>query len=121
MHLSKMALRPSDKCTKKDVGDHLMSLLESDRMQEREQELKQEIAQLQNKAHKLKERRDNLKNDLKRNININKNDSRGQLHPIKVSSFTPIIAIKLLCILENRTYLIIFIIVDIKFFSFPTT
>ena len=79
-----MDVRTSNKLTKQDVGDHLMSLLESDRMEEREQKLKQKIAQLQNKAHKLKERRDNLKNDIKRNININKNDSRGQLHPIKV-------------------------------------
>ena len=79
-----MALRLSNKNPKLDVGDHLMALLESDRMHEKEQKFKQEIAQLQNQANRLKQRRDNLRNDLRRNININKNDSRGQLQPIKV-------------------------------------
>ena len=79
-----MALRLSNKNPKLDVGDHLMALLESDRMHEKEQKFKQEITQLQNQANRLKQRRDNLRNDLRRNININKNDSRGQLQPIKV-------------------------------------
>lgn len=70
--------------TKQDIGDHLMSLLESDRIREREQLLKYEVTQLQSKADKLKKRRDNLKKDLVRNVNSNKNDSRGPLHSIKV-------------------------------------
>ena len=68
---------------KMDIGDHLMALLESDRHQEKEQKLKQEILQLQTKANKIKSRTDNLKKDLIRNINVNKND-RGQIQPIKV-------------------------------------
>ena len=68
---------------KRDLGDHLMALLESDRNQEKEQKLKQEILQLQTKANKLKNKTDNLKKDLFRNINANKND-RGQLQPLKV-------------------------------------
>ena len=68
----------------KDIGDHLMDLLESERDQEKEQKLKQEIMQLQTKANKLKTKTDNLKRDLIRNINTNKNDSGGQLTPIKV-------------------------------------
>ena len=79
-----MTLRLSNKNPKLDVGDHLMALLESDRRHEKEQKFKQEITQLQNQANRLKQRRDNLRNDLRRNININKNDSRGQLQPIKV-------------------------------------
>lgn len=68
---------------KMDIGDHLMALLESDRHQEKEQKLKQEILQLQTKANKIKSKTDNLKKDLIRNINVNKND-RGQIQPIKV-------------------------------------
>ena len=120
-----MAHKPSNKLNKQDVGDHLMSLLESDRMQEREQKLKQEIAQLQNKAQKLKERRDNLKNDLKRNININKNDNRGQLHPIKVP-LCPLYSNYIMRnnnldgALQKKIFFIIFIILN-KLFSYPTT
>ena len=68
---------------KMDIGDHLMALLESDRHQEKEQKLKQEILQLQTKANKIKSKTDNLKKDLIRNINVNRND-RGQIQPIKV-------------------------------------
>ena len=70
---------------KLDIGDHLMALLESDRNLEKEQKLKQEILQLQTRANKLKNRTDNLQKDLIRNINANKNDSRGQMQPIKVT------------------------------------
>lgn len=69
-----------------DIGDHLMALLESDRHQEKEQKLKQEILQLQTKANKIKSKTDNLKKDLIRNINVNKND-RGQIQPIKLSNY----------------------------------
>ena len=69
---------------KKDIGDHLMALLESDRHQEKEQKLKQEILQLQTKANKIKSKTDNLKKDLIRNINVNGKDSGGQIQPIKV-------------------------------------
>jgi len=72
---------------KLDIGDHLMALLESDRNQEKEQKLKQEILQLQTRANKLKNRTDNLQKDLIRNINANKNDSRGQMQPIKISKY----------------------------------
>ena len=68
---------------KMDIGDHLMALLESDRHQEKEQKLKQEILQLQTKANKIKSKTDNLKKDLIRNINVNRNN-RGQIQPIKV-------------------------------------
>ena len=70
----------------KDIGDHLMDLLESERNQEKEQKLKQEIMQLQTKANKLQTKTDNLKKDVIRNINGNRNDGRGQLTPVKVLS-----------------------------------
>ena len=79
-----MSLIGTSKLVKLDIGDHLMSLFESDRIREKEQVLKHEVTQLQSKADKLKKRRDNLKKDLIRNVNINKNDSRGPLHSIKV-------------------------------------
>ena len=69
---------------KKDIGDHLMALLESDRHQEKEQKLKQEILQLQTKANKIKSKTDNLKKDLIRNINVNGKEGGGQIQPIKV-------------------------------------
>ena len=63
-----------------------MDLLESERNQEKEQKLKQEIMQLQTKANKLQTKTDNLKKDVIRNINGNRNDGRGQLTPVKVLS-----------------------------------
>ena len=76
----------SSRLVKKDIGDHLMSLLETDRIDQREKILKQEVTDLQTKADRLKKRRDNLRKDLIRNINTNKNDSKGHVHqPIKVS------------------------------------
>ena len=69
-----------------DIGDHLMSLSESNRMQEKETELKHEVIQLQSKAENLKKRREELKKDLIRNVKDNKTDSRRYLQPIKVST-----------------------------------
>ena len=69
---------------KEDIGDHLMALFESNREREKEENLKQEVAQLQTQAESLKLRRDNLRKDIIRNVNSNKNDSTGILTPIKV-------------------------------------
>ena len=69
---------------KEDIGDHLMALFESNRERENEENLKQEVAQLQTQADSLKLRRDNLRKDIIRNVNSNKNDSTGILTPIKV-------------------------------------
>ena len=69
---------------KEDIGDHLMALFESNQEREKEEKLKQEVAQLQTQAESLKLRRDNLRKDIIRNVNSNKNDSTGILTPIKV-------------------------------------
>ena len=69
---------------KEDIGDHLMALFESNCEREKEEKLKQEVAQLQTQAESLKLRRDNLRKDIIRNVNSNKNDSTGILTPIKV-------------------------------------
>ena len=79
-----MSLQGNKKFVKQDIGDQLMSLLETNRILEEEQILKHEVAQLQSKAEKLEKRRENLKNDLIRNVNTNNNDSGGPLHLIKV-------------------------------------
>ena len=81
-----MSFQGTKKLRNPDIGDQLMSLMESNRIREKEEMLKYEVTQLQSKAEKLKKRRDNLRKDLIRNVNVaNKND--GPLPIIKLNHY----------------------------------